>query len=182
MTDTLPEAVARVVDVMRGFPSAWCLCGGWGVDAWAGRQTREHKDVDIAVVEEALGAVYEHFDGWQLLAHDENDPDSDRQWDLRRLLLPAHIHARRDGIDLDIQVTARDGDDWVVHNEPRVTVDAQQCVQKSGWGIATLAPEVILFYKALDGRTQDFADRDALLPLLTPAQGSWLRDAVAMVR
>jgi hypothetical protein len=182
MSDALPAAVARVVEVMRGFPAEWCLCGGWGVDAWLGRETREHKDVDIAVFHNEVDAVYEHFDGWQLWAHDENGDDSERQWDRRQLVLPAHIHAHSDGIDLDIQVTARDAGSWVVHGDPLVTLEVECAVQSTSWGLRTLAPEVILFYKALDGRPHDIADRDLLLPHLSERQARWLRDAVAQVR
>jgi hypothetical protein len=177
----MPEAVARVVDSMRGFPGTWCLCGGWGVDAWLGRQTREHKDVDIVVLLDDVDAVHEHFDGWQLLAHDENDPDSERQWDRRRLQPPAHIHARHDGIDLDIQVTAREGGDWVVHHNPRVVIDARHAFAPSFLGLATLSPEVILFFKALERRPQDEADLLALRPHLDEQQARWLEKALATV-
>jgi lincosamide nucleotidyltransferase A/C/D/E len=45
---TLP-AVIHVMDVLeaKGVPS-W-LAGGWGVDALLGRQTRQHKDLDVVI-------------------------------------------------------------------------------------------------------------------------------------
>lgn len=181
MPAPVPAAVARIAEVMQGFPASWCLCGGWGVDAWLGRQTRAHKDVDIALCEDALDAVYKHFAGWQLLAHDQPDPDSETQWNRRRLVLPAHIHARRDGIDLDIQVTARDGETWILHDQPRVTVDVASAVSACGWGIPALSPAVILFYKALERRSQDEADLLALQPRLSRAEARWLRDAIALL-
>jgi lincosamide nucleotidyltransferase A/C/D/E len=56
----------RAADVV-----AW-LDGGWAVDALAGRQTREHSDVDLVVDEEALGLVRSllHGDGYVLLRDD----------------------------------------------------------------------------------------------------------------
>jgi lincosamide nucleotidyltransferase A/C/D/E len=32
----------------------WCVVGGWGVDALLGRQTREHKDLDVLLPLDAL--------------------------------------------------------------------------------------------------------------------------------
>ena len=45
-----PEEVHLVLDALRtaGFDRFW-VGGGWGVDALAGRQTRPHRDLDLAV-------------------------------------------------------------------------------------------------------------------------------------
>ena len=58
------------------------------------------------------------FDGWELLAHDAAEPDSTEQWTGRRLYLPAHIHARRDGWNLDFQVNEVEGAEWVLSRNP----------------------------------------------------------------
>ncbi len=63
-----------------------------------------------------------------------------------------------------------------------------ECIRQSGWGLPTLAPEVILFFKATmyvgtknHLRPRDEADFVALLPLLSEAQREWLREAVSRV-
>lgn len=43
------EAVLEVLDALRGAGCRAWLGGGWGVDALVGRQTREHRDVDLAL-------------------------------------------------------------------------------------------------------------------------------------
>lgn len=51
MTDdegTTAEEVRRVVDALAGAGCAAWLVGGWGVDALVGRQTRRHRDLDLA--------------------------------------------------------------------------------------------------------------------------------------
>jgi len=62
------------------------------------------------------------------------------------------------------------------------------CIRQSGWGPPTVAPEVILIYKATlyvgtknHLRPHDEADFLALLPLLTDGQRKWLREAVSRV-
>ncbi|MFB4283322.1 nucleotidyltransferase domain-containing protein [Nonomuraea sp. MTCD27] len=56
----VPEAVAYVRDLFLDFRPAWFLCGGWAADAWLGRQTRDHCDVDIAVFHPDQHAIFEH--------------------------------------------------------------------------------------------------------------------------
>jgi hypothetical protein len=122
--------------------------------------------------------VFHHFAGWQLIAHDSLTPDSTEPWDGRRLYLPAHIHIRRDGLDLDVQLSERSGPNWVLNREPRIAIARTRCAERSGWGVATLLPEIVLFYKAKEARPQDEADFRALLPYLTKKQAGWLREAI----
>jgi hypothetical protein len=173
--------VARVAELLDGFPTDWYLCGGWAVDAWLGRTTREHKDVDIAVFREALPAVLDHFADWALLAHDARLPDDDQQWTGRPVKLPAHIHARHDDVDLDIQVNERIRGRWQLSRRPQVTADAQRSVGQSAWALPVLSPEIVPFYKAEDTRPHDQQDFNALLPLLDRRQTLWLRQAVGRV-
>jgi hypothetical protein len=169
---------------MAGFEHEWALCGGWGVDAWLGRQTREHVDVDLSIFDEDQLALHGYLrHGWLLNGHDPHDDDSTHAWDGHRLDLPAHIHARAKGFELDVQVNRRDGDEWVFSVEPRVTMPVAAVVRTSPWGLPTLAPEAILFYKAMgDIREHDDADLRALLPTLDVIQRDWLRAVLAQLR
>src|SRR3989304_730045 len=179
----VPEPLARVADLMSTFRPKWSLCGGWAVDAWLGRQTRDHADVDIAVFQDDQHAIFDHLAGWQLIAHDNHvAPDSIESWDGRRLDLPAHIHARsHDGFNLEVLLNERSGRDWVFSREPRITMPLRRCAQQSAWGLPTVVPEVILFYKAKGLRPHDELDFLALLPHLTAKQCYWLWEAISLV-
>jgi hypothetical protein len=183
---------------MSAFRPGWSLCGGWAVDAWLGRQTRDHPDVDIAAFQDDQHAIFDHLAGWHLIAHDPQvADDSSEPWDGRRLDLPAHIHARspdargrlpdhldapaQAGFALEVLLNERSGGDWIFSREPRIAVPLRRCVRQSAWGLPTLVPEVILFYKAKEPRPHDELDFLALLPHLTDEQRDWLRDAVSLV-
>lgn len=183
---------------MSSFRPTWCLCGGLAVDAWLGRQTRDHGDVDIAVFQDDLGAFFDHLAGWDLIAHDTQVAgDTSEPWNGRPLVLPAHIHGRspeardsmpdrlddpaQQGFGLDIQVNERSGDDWIFSRAPRISLPLHQCVGQSGWGLPTLVPEVLLFFKARDLRRRDKLDFLGLLPHLTDEQRDWLRNAISLV-
>jgi hypothetical protein len=193
----MPGEVAYAAEVMSGYPGDWALCGGWAVDAWLGRQTRDHVDVDIAVFQDERRALFEHLAGWQLVADDTSDERS-KPWNGRTLSLPGHIHARfpatgeplpepgtaltaSEGWRLEFEMNDRSRGDWVLKWEPRIAVLLTRCVRLSVWGVPTVAPEVLLFYKAADLRPRDQVDFAALLPHLTDDQRAWLRGAISVV-
>jgi len=205
---TVPEPLARVADLMSTFRPRWYLCGGWAVDSWLGRQTRDHADLDFVVFQDDKHALFDHLAGWQLIGHDDNVAgDSSESWDGRRLDLPAHIHARapdasrrlpdrldapvQAGFSLDIQLNELSGRDWIFRREPLISLPLRSCTRQSAWGLPTVGPEIILFYKAnpprwRDGqrpamRRRDERDFLALLPHLTNKQRSWLREAISLV-
>jgi Aminoglycoside-2''-adenylyltransferase len=212
-----PEEVSRIADVMSTYRPPWALCGGWAVDAWLGRVTREHGDVDIAVFVNDREALFEHLAGWQLLGHEETMVNEGAElWDGRALVPPAHLHGRSpedsgplperfddsgmrvvfpsDGFWLDVNLCERSPTDrtasgeWVLNREPRVAPPLAECIRQSGWGIPTVTPEVLIFFKMTlyvgtknHLRPQDEADFVALLPLLSLGQREWLREAVSGV-
>jgi hypothetical protein len=188
MKDT-PEEVARVADLMSSFRPTWSLIGGWGIDSWLGFQTRYHDDVDIAVFEPDQGALFAHLDGWLLVAHDEKVPDDTTEpWSGRRLHLPAHVHARStDDLRLEILFNERTDGEWLLSRDPRITMPVHRSIRRSGWGLPTTVPEVLLWYKATayfndeemsDRRDQDERDFIRALPTLTPGALSWVAEAL----
>jgi hypothetical protein len=175
-----PEPVDAAAVLLDRYPATWALCGGWGVDAWLGSESRPHVDVDIAMLDEDQPAIRAFFgDGWVLAGHDPFDDDSETQWDGHRLVLPAHIHARGHEQNLDIQLELVEDREWVFRASPRLTMPMAQAVRESPWRVPTLAPEAILFYKsAADRRAHDEADFEALVPLLSGEARGWLAEAL----
>jgi hypothetical protein len=204
---------------MSTFGAPWALCGGWAVDAWLGRQTRHHGDVDIAVFIQDQRALFHHLAGWQLVAHGPNVPvDTNEPWDGWRLDLPVHIHGRLDkgeavpdgiltpqqGFSLDVQFGDRSSRDWILSStaaweqrapartgQPRIRVPLRHGIQASPWGLPTVVPGVLLFFKATayfgieeqmtGGRFQDEPDFHALLPHLSEARRRWLRESITLL-
>jgi hypothetical protein len=207
--NAVPDEVARIGEVMSTYRLPWALAGGWAVDAWLGRVTRYHQDVDPVVFDQPV--LFKHLAGWQLIGHEETKENEGAElWDGRPLVPPAHLHGRspedsgplperfddsgmrvvfpEDGFWLDIQLCERSDRDWVLNREPRIAMPLAAGVRQSGWGLPTVAPEVILFFKATlyvgtknHLRPHDEADFVALLPQLSEGQRAWLREAVTRV-
>jgi hypothetical protein len=194
---------------MSAYPGTWSLCGGWAVDAWLGRQSRAHGDIDVSVFHDEQRKIFEHLAGWHLIAHDPNVPgDTTEPWEGRHLDLPAHIHAslssdavkawvsrprspaREDEpMKLEIVIDERADGNWILRSEPRIALPVAGAIEESPWGLPTAAPEVILFFKAtaylgvpgLHDRPHDTADFEALLPQLSGGRRDWLRQSIAGV-
>jgi hypothetical protein len=184
----IPAPVARIAELMSGFHGTWSLCGGWAVDAWIGRETRHHDDVDIAVFDQDQRAIFDQLQGWTLVAHDSRVPDDTTEvWAGRRLELPAHVHAEaRDGFALEVLLNERSDGHWVLSREPSLSEPVDRCIEPSPWGIPALVPELLLYFKATaylgEGydRPHDELDFAALLPRLAEPRRVWLADALRL--
>lgn len=163
---------------MSPFPGPWLVVGGWAVDLFIGQPTREHDDVDIGLARHDQGAARRLLPGWLYekvvprgteLAR---EPWSDEEW----LELPVHeIHAHSPaGGHVEFLLLERRGDEWVYRRDPRVTLAWDLLSFESRLGVAVLAPEVVLLFKATGRRARDQADFDALLPRLADRQRAWL--------
>jgi hypothetical protein len=207
-TVRVPEPVAYIRDLLSGLGVNWFLCGGWAVDAWLGQQTRDHADVDVSVFHCDQRAIFDHLAGWALVGHDPNVPDDTNEpWNGRHLDLPAHIHVPARGSSLATSPTAthtefeaefmldqRSGQDWILRNDPRISLPMNRCAPLSAWRLPTATPEAVLFYKAgghLSGdeiaarrdalRPHDERDFLALVPRLTVSQRRWLQATLTSI-
>lgn len=186
----VPDPVAHVRETMSGFAHPWSLCGGWAVDAWLGRKTRHHDDADVSVLDEHQRSVFAHLSDWRLVGHGPDD-DHDDEWDGTPLEGEGHIHARAsDGFELEVLLAEHSEDEWVLRREPRVTFPLARSARASVWGVPTVVPEILLFFKATayfrDGRLAERRERDEqdfrlLLPALSDDARSWLRRSISLV-
>ena len=96
MTDDQLAAIGRLDTLFTSAGIAYWLFGGWAVDFHAGRITREHADIDVAVWQADVGQVRTllAFDGWA----ESSPPDADGY--------ESYSNAR---LRLDLAFLARDG-------------------------------------------------------------------------
>ena len=187
---SIPGPVKRVADLMSTFRPWWALCGGWAVDAWIGEQTRDHVDIDIATFADDQRAVFEQLSSWNLIAHDATvDQETTEPWDGRHLVLPAHVHAHSEGdVDLEVLINERSHDQWVLSAEPTIHVPILSATAISPWGIPTVVPEILLFYKGTayfgdaemtKRRSHDDVDFDTVRDQLDRDERTWLHDSIS---
>jgi len=177
------DTVVATADVMRGFAHPWWVAGGWAIDLFVGRVTREHGDIEIGAFRDTQAVLHAQLrrfklfkavDGafvpwaegdeirppiFQIQASDQSLPGGELQ------------------VFLDDQVDGR----WICRRNPALTRPIEEITLDSGvGGVKFLCPEIQLFFKAkhsqLAKNQQDFA---LVAPLLTPPQRLWARNAIA---
>src|SRR4051812_29642682 len=58
--------VIELAAVMAGFDRPWFISGGWAIDLFVRRVTREHEDVEVGAFFPDQAAIRHHLAGWEL--------------------------------------------------------------------------------------------------------------------
>ena len=158
------DDVIEIVDALerRGL-TVW-VDGGWGVDALAGRQTREHSDLDLALDRDVLPEVVEVFEELGFRHDPAVEPG-----------LPARFVVRDDlGRQVDVhplrfdddghgwQQLSESEDDWGLY--PAAGLAAHGSI--GGRGVACLSAELqIRFHQGYEPGPKDEHDLELLRQL-----------------
>jgi hypothetical protein len=181
----LCELAQIVKALMAPYAGSWALCGGWAVDAWLGRVTRTHEDIDIAVFRDDQTVIYQQLaPTWLLVAHETEEADHNIPWDGHGLARWSHLHAADAiGPKRELQVSERGEGGWLLGRwtnagDRTASLPLHRFALPSPLGIPVMAPEAIAFYKAVsERRPRDEQDLEMLLTLLTDDQRAWLERA-----
>ena len=178
------ETLHAVAGVMAGYAGPWFVCGGWAIDLWVGRVTREHADLEVGVARRDQGALRDHMAGWTLSKAVQRPeggawvPWTEGEW----LELPIHqVQACREGAEPpEFEFFLNEVEDGVWHwrRNPALTVPAGEVSITGAAGIPFVAPQIQLLYKATGHRPKDEHDFATALPLLRGEQRAWLRAAL----
>ncbi|MEX1102724.1 MAG: amino acid transporter [Dehalococcoidia bacterium] len=178
-----PLTPAEVGELLRGIEAPWWIAGGYAIEAFAGRELREHGDVDVGLLRRDQLAVQRTLDGWEL--HAADPPGTLRPW-LPGEHLPRAIHdiwVREDGDGpwrFQLMLDESEGEEWVFRRDTRVRRELGALTWKRD-PLSYIAPEVQLLYKSKGLRAKDQVDFAAAEPVLSDRQRAWLRDALELV-
>jgi hypothetical protein len=182
MADWHDLELTAAVDAMAGYPGWWAVAGGWASDLHIGSPTRDHEDVEMAVLRRDLRLLREWFQGrWSYVEPHPGGLENEGTvlpWEGDDLVLPVHqVSAHLADVRLDLLLNEAEGQRWLYRRDSSVTMRLADTVRRHG-GIPYLAPAVVLLFKSKHRRPKDEHDRDLLLPLLDDTERSWLRKAL----
>jgi len=161
------------------FPAPWFVAGGWALDLYLDKASRQHQDVDVAIFRADQASLFDALPRCRFakMVNGVLTPWHRGEW----LDLPVHeIRASRDAVELEFLLNERNGDTWLYRRNEAVTLPISQLIGTSAGGVPYLAPEVVLLYKAKICRPSDNADFEHIGPLLSPSARAWLRSALAL--
>src|SRR4029078_6240712 len=186
LADRSFDPVVALARVMRGYGHPWFVSGGWAIDLFVGRVTREHTDVEVGAFFPQQEDLRRHLADWELkrIRNDAWEPWADGdQIELPEFQLQARS-SRRAPYVFDIFLNRRDGDDWLSRRHQNVRLRATDIVGRTAGrgaaprGVPYLVPEVQLLYKAKYHRPKDDADFDAAVGSMTAAERGGLGETL----
>ena len=178
------EAVARV---MSGFPYPWFVSGGWAIDLFVERVTREHEDREVGIFRRDQESLRSYLAGWELSKVVEGPeggawvPWPDDDW----IELPLfQVRAQRpdhEPAEFELFMNDLSGDEWLCRRDPAITRPICEISRRSSHGIPFLVPEIQLLFKAKYHREKDEHDFRTAIGHFTPAQREWLKQGLEII-
>lgn len=177
-----PLTPARAAQLLDAAEMPWWIAGGWAIDLFLGRRSRDHTDMDIAIARSSQREMASALDGWDI--HVAADGALTR-WTVGDWLEGGSRHqfwARPDPTarwTLELLLEEGDREHWRYRRHPGVTLPWTRFGMRTAAGIPFTAPEVALLYKSRDPAFwKNSADFEAALPMLTGEQRQWLATAL----
>ncbi|HLF71740.1 MAG TPA: amino acid transporter [Dehalococcoidia bacterium] len=178
-----PLDPAAAAEVFRTMDAPWWIAGGWAIDAFIGRKTREHGDLDVGILRRDQLKAQAQLALWDLQAADP--PGKLRPW-RHGETLPLTVQdvwcrpSPESAWGLQLMLDEAEGDEWEYRRNRAVHRPVESLTWQDAKGVPYLAAEVQLLYAAArlsPKHEQDFA---ACRPLLSAVQAGWLATALRL--
>jgi len=172
--------IRELAALLSALDRPWWIAGGWAIDLFLRRVTRDHDDVDVAILRQDQRAIRSYLAGWEFdaVVDGRRVPWRGGEW----LTLPVHeIHGRRSaGTPREVEILLNEAanDDWVFRRDARITRPLADAALRDATGIPFFGPEIVLLYKAKDPKPKDAADFARARPRLGFRRRGWLRGAL----
>jgi len=174
------EQCYSVTSLMSGFNKTWFFAGGWAIDLFIGRETRQHKDIEIALFRKDQLCLKEYLKEWDFkkVVKGEFYP-----WENEFLELPIHeIHAlnKSNGDKLEVLLNETQDDHWRFRRDLTISLPFKSVWSYSDAGIPYLNPEIVLLYKVKNTREKDHQDFMAIIDNLDDERKKWLQHTIQL--
>jgi hypothetical protein len=172
-----PHEADPLLSVLR---APWWVAGGWALDLYLGKVTRVHKDLDVGIFREDAAIVLAALPGWEFFEAKDGAFTQLVEGHVPRAEVNSLWCKRVNAAqwELELMLDESDGEFWTFRRDPRITRPLSSAIRRNPEGIAYLAPEIQLLYKARATRTQDQADFDHVVPHLDRDARIWLRQSL----
>lgn len=174
------EQCESVKNLMKGFNKTWFIAGGWAIDLFIGKKTREHKDLEIALFRKDQLNLKSYLKEW---GFKKVIKGALYEWENEFLELPIHeLYATNkvNGDGIEVLLNETKGHNWAFRRDLRISYPLNSVWSYSETGIPYLNPEIVLLYKAKNSREKDHQDFMIIKDYLTNDKRRWLRHALEL--
>lgn len=174
------EQCQRITTLMSGFNKTWFIAGGWAIDLFIGRETRQHQDIEIALFRKDQLNLKEYLKDWDFKKVIKGRLNT---WGNEFLELPIHeIHAlnKSNGDKVEVLLNETRDYDWKFRRDLTISYPLKSVWGYSDTGIPYLNPEIVLLYKVKNTREKDHQDFMTILKYLDVERKNWLQYAIQL--
>jgi len=172
-----PPTIAKLLE---GVPARWYVVGGWALDLFRGRQTRDHEDLEIATPLWDFERIRERLSAYEFFVAGREgfwpvDGAGGAYFEYQQTMArdPSSGMWR-----VDVMRAPDDGANWICALDRNIKRPHDEAVAHTVDGIPYLRPELVLLFKGLQTRSKDQADFEATVPLLSAEARTWLAQAL----
>jgi hypothetical protein len=170
------------VGQMAEFPVPWYVSGGWALDLYLNRVTRQHEDLEIGIAREHQSEIQAHFAQRPLFkAVDHSWVPWEKYETLELPVFQVLVGPRGPG-EFEFFLNESRGGRWHFRRDESISGPLGELVIINSAGIHILAPEIQLLYKSTTPRTKDESDLATVLPSLEPFRRDRLRELLTAHR
>jgi hypothetical protein len=172
------EPALYAATAMNGFARPWCVAGGWAIDLWLGQPTRQHENIEVAILRDDQLAMKYYLEDWKFWLIEQGQRRPWRDWQMR--MLPVHEieGLSPQGRSVRFLLNESDGGNWVYHRDFAIRLSLEQWIMRAAFGVPVLAPQIVLLFKSRDRRPKDDLDFRVAADRLEPQQAAWLAEAI----
>lgn len=168
----------KVAEWMEDYDYPWGIAGGWAIDLFIGNKTRDHSDIEIAVLRKDQRKLKNVLADWSFQKAVNGELVA---WESETVELPIHeLHGeqQQSGERLEVLLNEVENDFWIFRRDPTITFSGSSLFVMTKEGIPYLHPTIVLLYKAKSAREKDHADFHAVKHLLSKGDQHWLCKAL----
>lgn len=176
----------QVSSLFQSYTERWWIAGGWAIDLFLGEQTREHEDVDVAILRNDEQAFRRHLDKWELWPGLGNSRLEDKpiatneELSENREVLWCRPSANSDWA-FELLLNKTIGREWAFKRDIEIRRPLKEVGQFTAEGIPYLNPEIVLLFKAKNNNEKDQHDFTKAVLKLDDAAKAWLGSSLRIV-
>ena len=167
----------RIKKLLEQYTGTWMIAGGWAIDLYLDKETRAHKDIEIAIPRKEQRKIKSYLKNWDLKFIKSGTA---MNWnDDHYLELPIHeIQGSHADSEIEILFNEIDSDQWTYRRNPEIVHTLEKTILSSKSKIPILCPEIVLLYKSKSIKEKDEKDLTSALEKMNNDQLNWLKTAL----
>jgi hypothetical protein len=175
----------QAAEALEGVAAPWAVAGGWALDLWQGKQSREHEDIEITVPAAFFPEVQSRLEAQGLRLFDNINGEvialepgqAPRPHGFQTWVTDPDAEAWR----LDIFREPGDARTWIYRRTGELSAPRAWANSRTAAGVPFVAPQIVLLFKAKPMRDKDLADFARIAPMLPSEDRDWLAASLRII-